>query len=62
MSTIVNVTLPASVVQNLHVGDLLKNDDAQSRVFGRIVRISQKGIWKRLQIDTSDKEPRQDAD
>lgn len=49
------VTLPSSVVTDLHVGDLLKNDDREGRVFGRITHIKSKGIWKEMLIDTEDK-------
>jgi hypothetical protein len=55
MSTLTKITLPSSVVTELHVGDLFRANDTHGPVFGRIKHIKQRGVWREMLIDTTDK-------
>jgi hypothetical protein len=49
--------LPTETVQDLKVGDLLRNSDREARVFGRITRIgASRNGWTVITYDPDDKE------
>lgn len=47
--------LPRSVLEEIQVGQLLKNNDAEGRVFGRVKRVTGRhNSWVRVWVDPAD--------